>query len=166
MTNADADDICPLLPRDRALRYRLGCCVVVWLATMQISIGTLFVCTLKNNVFITLYTTLLCTMFLLNSFFCLSVLRALKRPGPGEGGREGGVSNQIKMRAFRTVMIIQATMVVSYVPVIVLNSLFNRIADTVLCALHPIASGISMCSGSVQPSFTFTELESYPLSAP
>ena len=134
--------------RYKPLRYRLGCCALVWMMVLGYCSVSMFT---FNNPFLYVSNALIMVTFGVMLFCCLSVLRALKRPGPGEGGREGGVSNQIKMRAFRTVMIIQATMVVSYVPVSVLTSLLKNPDMTWFCVAQPLTILLSIYSGSVQP---------------
>eukprot|EP00063_Salmo_salar_P090472 XP_014065307.1 PREDICTED: proteinase-activated receptor 3-like [Salmo salar] len=81
----------------KPLRYKVGCCSVVWLMVL----GSCCLSLLETLSPMFFYSVLGQSLiyFLLMSFCCLSVLWALKRPGPGDGDREG--TNSIKMKAFK-----------------------------------------------------------------
>ena len=56
-------------------------------------------------------------------FCCLSVLRALKRSGPGEGER--GRGSDIKRRAFKIILLFLIIMLVMYFPFVMFSLLSN-----------------------------------------
>ncbi|XP_055771389.1 P2Y purinoceptor 4-like [Salvelinus fontinalis] len=132
----------------KPLRYRVGCCGVVWL----ILLGSCFVNMLSNyesawffclifNLF-TLSVMLLC---------CLAVLWALKRPGPGEGEREGEGMNNMKLRAFRIISMITVSMIVNYVPLVLLLVSYHFIEPVEYFKGSSICFFITVVSGFVQP---------------
>ncbi|XP_055772300.1 P2Y purinoceptor 3-like, partial [Salvelinus fontinalis] len=103
----------------KPLRYRVGCCGVVWLMVL----GSCFVNMFVNNQsawwkFFGLIFNLLSLSAML--FCCLAVLWALKRPGPGEGERQGEGMNNMKLRAFRIISMITVSMIVNYFPLVLL----------------------------------------------
>lgn len=83
-------------------------------------------------------------------FCCLAVLRALKRPGPGEGDRERKGIN-MKMRAFRIIVIIMVAMLINYFTIIVAIPLQNFLEDSKLGLAFSICFSIIGVFGFVQP---------------
>ena len=99
--------------RYKALRYRVACCCVVWLTVLVLS--SLVSWSFRALCYIFLGFCIVCISVV--SFCCLSVLRALKQPGPGEGQRDNG--NDMKRRAFRIILVSLVVMVMtimSYFP--------------------------------------------------
>ncbi|XP_078138673.1 G-protein coupled receptor 4-like [Centroberyx gerrardi] len=88
----------------KPLRYRVACCSVVWLLVLGSCIGFVFETYASLYILLGFYILL----FLVMLFCCVSVLRALKQPGLGEGARErdreGG--NSMKRNAFKIILII------------------------------------------------------------
>ena len=137
--------------RYKPLRYRLACCGVVWLLVLGLCFTIVFTDLSKNhNYYITLYAVVMSVML----FCCLSVLRALKRPGPGEGERnrgmksERGGSREVKMRAFKIILIIMAALMFNYIPVLFLF-FFNMMITLPL--FEPIGMIFMVVGGLVQP---------------
>ncbi|XP_067106437.1 P2Y purinoceptor 8-like [Osmerus mordax] len=135
----------------KPLRYRMACCGVVWLLVIGLCF-TIFLADLSknDNYYIILYVMVMSVML----FCCLSVLRALKRPGPGEGERKGGVasgrggSRDMKMRAFKFILIITAALMINYFPVLFLF-FFNMVITLPL--FRPISMIFMVVGGLVQP---------------
>ncbi|XP_056587675.1 somatostatin receptor type 5-like [Triplophysa dalaica] len=111
----------------KPLRYRLMCSAAAWF----ICLCSCLCCTL----ILTLYTTEIYTCFYLQQFFfilsinlfcCVAVLRALKQSGPGERGREREreEENHMKKRAFYLIFITTVSMIITYVPYIILGISF------------------------------------------
>ena len=93
--------------RYKALRYRVACCCVVWLMVFALSL--FYLLSDKVVCYVSLGFCIVCISVV--SFCCLSVLRALKQPGPGEGQRDNG--NDMKRRAFRIILVSLVVMVVT-----------------------------------------------------
>ncbi|XP_060882721.1 proteinase-activated receptor 3-like [Labrus mixtus] len=68
--------------RFKPLRYRVACCCVVWLIILLSCIYNF--CTSLIPLYLFLYFIQTLLLFCVMLFCCLSVLWALKRPGPGE----------------------------------------------------------------------------------
>ena len=131
--------------RYKPLRYRLACCGLVWIVIILFSACYAFINSSLSllRVFLVLYLVVL----LVHLFCCLSVLRALKRPGPGEGER----GSDIKRRAFKIILLILIAMLVMYLPFIM-----TLLVQDVLCvgcfyfALNICVSITTVCGG-IQP---------------
>ncbi|KAJ7987402.1 hypothetical protein DPEC_G00326110 [Dallia pectoralis] len=114
----------------KPLKYRAACSAAVW----ALGLGSCCVCMnvdINSRVFF-YYLIGQCTFYFgLVLFTSVSVLRALKRPGPGEGGAGGGrdkgrrsreakgkdgTNNPMKRKAFNTVMVTVTTIVGTYIP--------------------------------------------------
>ncbi|KAJ8017222.1 hypothetical protein DPEC_G00015560 [Dallia pectoralis] len=130
----------------KPLRYRLACCGAVWLLVLVVTLVCIFV-TLSVYIYAVLVQNiiLVCVMM----FCCLSVLRALKRAGPGKGDREG--TNMTKMKAFKIILLIQVTMLVSYVPLLTVSSLYLVLDVVVWHFSYSIIFLILLTTGLVQP---------------
>jgi hypothetical protein len=131
----------------KPLRYRVGCCGVVWLMVLGSCLFQMFGS--ETYFLFYVYWGEFLILFLLNLFCCVSVLRALKHPGPGEGEREG--TNNMKMKAFKIILIIMLSMVVNYLPYEVTLPLKARLnVGEILLALN-ICLTINVITGLVQP---------------
>ena len=143
--------------RYKALRYRVACCCVVWL--MLLALSLFYFWSGKVMCYICLGFCIVCISVV--SFGCLSVLRALKQPGPGEGQRDNG--NDMKRRAFRIILVSLVVMVMtimSYFPyilsvsklvkhtnpyVISITYLFGRLSGFVHPLLYILKAGKLPC---------------------
>ena len=86
---------------------------------------------------------------MVNSFCCLSLLRALKQASPGEGERQG--SNLVKKRAFDIVLIFQLTTLVGLVP---LGTMFFKVREMewhTRCIWQPLAYAVMVWLGAIYP---------------
>ena len=93
----------------KALRYRMICSALVWLTVLVFSL----ICALltESLVYVASANSVL--------LFCFSaVLKALKQPQPGDGGRERERANQAKMRAFKIILVLLTSTTVQYVPLL------------------------------------------------
>jgi hypothetical protein len=131
----------------KPLRYRVGCCSVVWL--MVPGSCLFFMCGSEIHFIFHVYWCEFLMLFLLKLFCCLSVLRALKRPGPGEGEREG--TNNMKMRAFKIICIIMLSMVVNYLPYEITIPLQCYVNGGECLSALSICFTINVITGLVQP---------------
>ncbi len=101
----------------KPLRYKVACSTVTWImiiACCVFSLEHVHPCDIR------LYKCLYLVHFIMflgiNLFCCLAVLRALKKPGPGDIGRHRDKENHIKRRAFFLILITSVTLVITYVP--------------------------------------------------
>ncbi len=100
----------------KPLRYKLVCSAVVWCMVLGSCLFSMF----TGNTHVHVYRGGILLQFLLffsvNLFCCLAVLITLKKPGPGERGREREEENHMKRRAFYLILITTVTMVFMYAP--------------------------------------------------
>ncbi|XP_078138761.1 uncharacterized protein LOC144538485 [Centroberyx gerrardi] len=92
--------------RYKPLRYRVACCSVAWLMVLASCIYSEF--TLNKSVYLYGFFVQNLLLLAVMLFCCLSVLRALKRPGPGGEERKRG--NNMKRRAFKIILLIMISM--------------------------------------------------------
>ncbi len=101
----------------KPLRYKVACSTVTWIMIIACCV---FCLQLVNPCFMRVFKGLYLIHFIvflaINLFCCLAVLRALKKPGPGDRGREREKENHIKRRAFLLILITTVTLVITYVP--------------------------------------------------
>lgn len=136
--------------RYKLLRYRMSFCCVIWLQAILITALQMHFCC-ENEITKSICIVTFVYNFVVNSFCCLSVLRALKQPSPGEGEREG--SNLIKKRAFNIVLMFQVITFLGYVPLITVFFLFGNTDQDMLCIWQPLTYCNMLCFGVIYPIF-------------
>ncbi|XP_056301836.1 uracil nucleotide/cysteinyl leukotriene receptor-like [Danio aesculapii] len=103
----------------KPLRYRVICCVIVWIIILSSCLCSMLGVILRFNFVYTWFLFPQFVLFLSIQLFCLvAVLRALKQSGPGERAREKE-ENHMKRRAFHLILITSLTMCVIYFPFII-----------------------------------------------
>ncbi len=104
------------------LKNKLFCSAVSWFTALS---SCFLVCLLYWNIMFMCYFLLQLLLFLSVNLFCsVSVLWALKKPGPGERGKERKEDNHMKRRAFYLILITTVTMFTIFVPVIIAGFLY------------------------------------------
>lgn len=133
----------------RPVRYRVQVLAPAWMALL-ICCGTSFTqCGAKlGNLpkFLVLQCISLVPFFVINSFCCVSILKALSRPSPGNKDKNtkkdrGGKKKQketldLKRSAFRAVALIQSYIVISYVPPSSLILSYNGMKENQFCLAY------------------------------
>lgn len=96
---------------------------------------------------------LLVLSILVISFCSLSVLHALIRPGPGEGGTDRERVHQSKLRAFRTIMIIMGVLLLRFGGYVLVLAIyfFSALREHVRCELLLAGVWFSLPSSLVLP---------------
>lgn len=95
------------LRKAEAVRIRNICIVCIWVA----SFGWVGLTALYGLYFLSIPLTILLIFSVIITSFCsLSIVCALIRPGPGEGGGNRRRVDQLKKRALQTVMVITGTL--------------------------------------------------------
>lgn len=100
-----------LFLRFKPLRYKLACCCATWVISLA-SCGFYFF-TYINPLILYGNSSFCMLIFCVMLFCCFSVLRALKRPGPGERGSGKKISNAKKRKAFRIIVMIMISMAIN-----------------------------------------------------
>ncbi|XP_068160381.1 P2Y purinoceptor 8-like [Antennarius striatus] len=84
--------------RFKPLRYRLACCVVIWLLMLFYSIIPAFTISVRASVY--LLTSMSMFLMVLMVYCSVHILCVLSQPGPGDGDRDKGV----RRKAFKVIM--------------------------------------------------------------
>lgn len=107
------------LHRFRVLRYKLACCALCWLLMVTSCIVSSFMPSyIELGLFLSTKTSF---SLVLMSYCGISVLRALKRPGPGDG--DGQAGNSMKRRAFKIILINLVFTFITQLPIILMTPL-------------------------------------------
>ena len=136
----------------KPLRYRLACSVVAWLIIIGLSL--LYMGLMMSGCKEAFYLVLAeCFVFWSVMLLCsLAILRALKRAGPGEVGRER--DNTVKKRAFFIVCSIMMTFLGTFFAwcvVIVYHGSGKGLETEEALVARYICMCITLLSGLVQP---------------
>lgn len=134
--------------RYKPLRYRMSFCCVLWVKDILVGIFQIYFCSDRLESLV-VYGTFYLIVFIVNTFCCLSVLRALKQPSPGEGEQKG--PNLVKKRAFKIVLLQQVTVCLSYIPQATILFLVNTIERSTLCVLLPLVYAVMVWFGVIHP---------------
>lgn len=132
--------------RYKAFRYRMGFCCFIWLQTFLIGAVQLVFC---REVNIDMNTTYFVSVFCINSSCSFAILRVLKKPSPGERGKDR--SSLAKRRAFNLVLFFQAIAVVGYLPLISVFYLSRIYSMDSLCVWEAITYSFMIWVGGTYP---------------
>lgn len=111
-------------PRLKPLKYKVAQCALSWCVILLVFLPkfTLPEEAFRNSGLIWFLPTV--CIFL----FCyFSVLRSLKRPGPGGRERETTSGNKIKIKAFNIIVVHLVCFLVNYLPTLIVDSLQTQI---------------------------------------
>ncbi|XP_034544549.1 P2Y purinoceptor 4-like [Notolabrus celidotus] len=136
-----------LFLRFKPLRYRAACCSVIWLIILASCLYSPF--TFFKPLY--MYAYFIQTVLLLGVmlFCCLSVLRALKRPGPGDKETGKKTSNAMKRKAFKIISLIMVFMTIHfflYMAAIPPQCCLKKFHD-----VFSLFITVSLTTGSIQP---------------
>lgn len=84
-------------------------------------------------------------------FFCVSILRVLRRQGPGERERKDGEVNVAKKKAFEIVFLRFLAFLFQTFPLVVLCSTNNKISIDAFSVLFIVYMDVNIAAGSVHP---------------
>ncbi|XP_029905168.1 P2Y purinoceptor 2-like [Myripristis murdjan] len=134
----------------KTLKYRVVCCAAVWLLVLGACI--MQVLTLNNLILAQrCYIGVYLLLFSVKLFCCLSVLRALRKPGPGTGGRDKEGSDKVKMKSFKVLLIITVSTVLTYLPFIITFTLYGFISQEGVFASFGTCAFFAVMTGFVHP---------------
>lgn len=141
----------------KPIRYRAGFASVVWL--FALGIGTVSGYTFPGvpyNVFGVVYFII----FFLDSFCCLSVLKALVRPSPSD--KDNGEMNAAKKRAFKIISMNLTTFLVQVLPVVISFGLLTTLPPLSFHLGVAIAMTINIAGGFVHPVYVLHKYGKLP----
>lgn len=135
--------------RFKPLRYRVAFCCVVWLIVLVSCIYSRF--TYSKAVYLYGFFAQNLLFFSILLFCCLSVLRALKRPGPGEKYTEKRKSNTMKRKAFKIILLILISMVINFFLYVAAIPLQCCVASMEFTSSLTVCTGLALITGFIQP---------------
>ena len=141
-----ADTVCPLLPRYKPLRYRLGCAWLLWMLILGFCV---IISMVPHSIWFSFLLIFYIFLFAAMLFCCVAVLRALKRAGPGEGQKEG--SSNMKKRAFKIILIVMLSVVCCYLPSVLTIALRGVLSSNVFYLCVSVCFSVTMITGFLQP---------------
>lgn len=149
----------------RPLRYRVAVLAPAWISLLIMCCVSVVLCGTKRDLIpklLTFQCSIQLLIFVINSFCCVSILRALTRPPPGNGGRErerhgrGGQQNkietlnhQIKRRAFIIVAVIQVYLVTCYLPPVGVISSYGVLKENHFCVAYLVTLWFVLMNSSL-----------------
>lgn len=142
-----------------ALRYKFKYLTVGWFMALTVCLIMSFYG--EKAWYALIVQTLILIMVKLFCF--LSVLRALKQPKPGDGGRDRETANQAKMRAVKIILILLISAIVQYIPLLLVWLLYlclPQLAGLKLAA--DIIFFIMAGSGFIQPVLFLQRTRKFP----
>ncbi|TUC02889.1 Ovarian cancer G-protein coupled receptor 1 [Bagarius yarrelli] len=140
----------------RPLRYRVGLCMMVWVA------GTLtgVICMMKfpdipYQAFGVIYSIIMS----INVFSCVSILKRLRLPGPGEGNAARLVEDSVKKRAFQVVLVNMLLFLVQNTPLAVLFAMVHTLPSPVFKLSTYFCLIVNLGGGWVQALFIIQKFQ-------
>ena len=136
--------------RCKPLRYKVACGCVAWVITLISGIYSKY--TYSNPLYMYGYFIQNLFIFFVMLCCCLSVLRALKRPGPGaKGTGKKKKSSPMKRRAFKIILIITISQVVHFFMFVAAIPLQCCLSNLVFSIVLTICTSFALTTGVVQP---------------
>ncbi|KAM6941716.1 uncharacterized protein PEZ65_003716 [Lycodopsis pacificus] len=133
----------------KPLRYRVACCCVVWVNTLVSCIYS--ICTFKNTLYLYGFFIQNLIFFSVILFCCCSVLKALKRPGPGEKETEKKKSNIMKRRAFKIILLIMISLATNFFLYMAAIPLQCCLTTNQFAMAFSISTSLALTTGFLQP---------------
>ncbi|XP_062244960.1 C-C chemokine receptor type 2-like [Platichthys flesus] len=136
--------------RCKPLRYKLACGCVAWMINLISCIYSLY--TYSNSLYLYGYFIQNMFIFFVMLSCCLSVLWALKRPGPGAKGT--GKKKKIcpmKRRAFKIILIITTSQVFHFSMYVVAIPLQCCLSTMDFATVLTVCTSFALTTGFIQP---------------
>lgn len=134
----------------RPLRYRVAACVATW--TGGLAVGVLCMMaypSMPYQVFGVIYFIYLS----ISAFCCVSILMALRHPGPGERNADRRTEDGAKKRAFQVVVMNLLTFLVQNTPIAVLFGILYTLPPTRFKMGTIVCLAINLTMSYAQPVF-------------
>ncbi|KAI4876721.1 hypothetical protein NFI96_000425 [Prochilodus magdalenae] len=100
--------------RYKPLRYRVGCSIAVWMCSL--AMGVIYSSMLLSLPFV-VFAVIYLVALMVDGFCCVSILRKLREPGPGDMERDAGEMDAAKKKAFQVVSVNLLAFLLQNVPV-------------------------------------------------
>lgn len=141
----------------KPIRYRLGFSSIPWM--FALGIGTASGCMFPGVPF-DAFGAVYFLVFFLDSFCCLSVLKALVRPGPNE--KDNREMNAAKKRAFKIITMNLTTFLVQVLPVVISFGLLSTLSHESFHLGVAVAMFLNISGGFVHPIYLLYKYRKLP----
>lgn len=132
----------------KPLRYRLAGTIISWLIVLLYSV-TLIWLTYLATCYVNF--SMAFTGFLVMFFCCVETLRALVRPGPGEGDQGSNGMNNAKLKAFKIILFLVVTTVLYYLPYVIGIIMLGHASQEYTSKLFCISAYAAVFGGLISP---------------
>lgn len=141
----------------KPMRYRVGFASMAWFYSLGngVASGYMF-----PGVPYDAFGAVYFIVFFLDSFCCLSVLKALVRPGPSD--KDDGEMNAAKKRAFKIISMNLTTFLVQVLPIVISFSLLSTLPAEGFHLGVAISMTINIAGGFVHPIYVLYKYGKLP----
>lgn len=134
----------------RALRYRAVICGVTWASGLVSGVVCMFTFPFLPYKVILVYTIV---MLSINIFSCMSILKMLRHPAPGERSVDTDDGAGVKTRAFHVVVVNLLTFLVQNFPITIAFIMQDMLSMKDFSLALAIALAINITMGFMSPAF-------------
>lgn len=132
----------------KAIKYRLTISVMIWTYAFIAGIVSMFkLSELPLKLFVILYTMILSMML----FCSFSLLRGLRRPGPGAKGRDDGGVSSAREKAFKVVCLNLLIFLIQTIPVMVCFGIYFTLSYDAFTLAFIVGINIAILTSLLQP---------------
>lgn len=139
--------------RMKSLKYKLAMSAIIWLWTVTTGVCILVLTDFKNGL---VWQIAVCCI--VNLYCCIATLHALRRPGPGEGPRQREGMSNVKLKAFRIILILTVSVFLTYVPLVLVVLFKKYFKEEVFADILDIFFICTALSGFIQASLFLQRL--------
>lgn len=132
--------------RWKQVKYKIVLCCVMWVWTLLFCTIIIVVCSIFR-VAVLIHIATCCVVKL---YCCSATLLVLKRPGPGDGARQKEGMNNIKLKAFRIMLVTTVSVIVLYIPTVIVLFLKKYLGSDLFLKIMNACFTCTSLSGCVQ----------------
>ncbi|KAL6466583.1 hypothetical protein MHYP_G00243870 [Metynnis hypsauchen] len=148
-----------LFLKNKSVKHRLLGSAFIWMYSLTCG-------TISTNDFLNLpypsFGILYAILLSVHLYFCLSILRVLRRPGPSERERTDGGVNVIKKKAFELVICSLLAFLIQTIPIAAAFSINNVLSSDTFSLAVRFSMIINIGAGIVQPVLLLHQMGKLP----
>ncbi|KAI4894603.1 hypothetical protein NFI96_000714 [Prochilodus magdalenae] len=148
-----------LFLKNKSMKYRLASSTVIW--TCSIIDGIMSVRDFSSLPY-TVYGILYAIILSMHLFFCFSILRVLRRPGPSERERADGGANAIKKKAFEVVFFNLLAFLIQTIPIAAAMGIGTMLPPGTFRLAFIVSMTINIGAGIVQSILILHQMGKLP----
>lgn len=132
--------------RLKPLKFKLVLSGLIWLVTLLFCWGSIFM----SSEFHKLLLAQMAAWCVVKLYCCGATLVALRQPGPGDGVRQREGMSAAKRKAFRIILVITASVIFTYVPLMIINYLKHFLTEELFLNILNVGYSCTAFAGFVQ----------------